>query len=625
MNLILLACVLLPLIGLSAIMFADNNEHKIAAITLWTTRLNGIFVVALLSLWALSGYRPYEYQWFVLFQQDGYQFPVLFYLDKIGAAYLFCVWAIFAIIIKYCRVYMHREAGYQRFFITIFGFAFGLNLIVLSGSIDMLFAGWEVVGISSFLLIAFYRHRPQPVRNALRAYTIYRFCDVGLLMGAWMSHLLFHESQHFSQIAGLFENQTIEPAGYAALSLLSWLIILAASGKSAQFPFCFWLPRAMEGPTPSSAIFYGALSIHLGVFLLLRTMPIWSFHFLPRLFVFGIGAATVVIATLSERTQSNIKGQVAYSSIAQVGLMFVELSLGLETLVLLHFMSNAFLRCYQLLVSPSIVAHLLRVEGAVNSDFYIYNKQKVQFLPVSIREVLPEVLQNTLYVFALQEGHLELFVRKLLWEPLKNLGASLNRIGASVKWATGGALMLWSAIAVSDVSGDAGSNLSMPVSLLMVLVSASAFSQKHSPFKVWNGVALSSFLAGLAVWLMVPSATFDVLLFLSGIVPSWLLGLVVMSKMLKDDPFATSSFRYRALAEIQPGQSLLLFLSFLGLVGFPITPAFLGEDLLLSHASGQHPWLALPITVAFVVNGIAAARVFMRLCMGRPVEVQGQI
>ena len=187
------------------------------------------------------------------------------------------------------------------------------------------------------------------------------------------------------------------------------------------------------------------------------------------------------------------------------------------------------------------------------------------------------------------------------------------------------ALVAWLAIAVSEVSGVAGSYLSMPVSLLMVLVSASAFSQKHSPFKVWNGVAMSSFLAGLAVWLMVPNATFDVMLFLSGIVPSWLLGLVVMSKMLKGDPFASSSFRYRALAEIQPGLSLLLFLSFLGLVGFPITPAFLGEDLLLSHASGQHPWFALPITIAFVVNGIAAARVFMRLCMGRPVEVREHI
>ncbi|OAI20907.1 NADH-quinone oxidoreductase subunit E [Methylomonas lenta] len=621
MNVLLLACVLLPLLGLSLIFLSDGNEHKIARISLWVTRAMSLSIIALLALWALSGFKAYEYQWFVLYQQDDYQFPLLFYLDRVGAAYLFCVGMIFTIIVKYCRVYMHRDAGYQRFFQTIFTFAFGLNVIVLAGSIDMLFAGWEVVGISSFLLIAFYRHRWQPVRNALRAYTIYRLCDVGLLMGAWMSHMLFHESQHFSQMAGLFD-QAIEPAGYAALSVLSWLIILAASGKSAQFPFCFWLPRAMEGPTPSSAIFYGALSIHLGVFLLLRTMPIWSFNFLPRLMIFSIGLLTVIVASLSEKTQSNIKGQVAYASIAQVGFMFIELSLGLETLVLLHFMSNAFLRCYQLLVSPSIVAHLLRVEGAVDTDFYIKDQRKLQYLPNSLRDVLPDVLQNTLYVFALQEGQLELLVRNMLWEPLKKLGRTLNQVSAWIKWLTVLALLVWLLIAVAEVSGVAGTYLSMPVSLLMVLVSASAFSQKHSPFKVWNSIAISSFLAALAVWLMVPSALFDLFLFLSGIVPAWLLGLLAMYFLLKNDNFAESSFRYRAFSETRPGLSLLLFLSFLGLVGFPITPAFLGEDLLLSHASSQHPWFAAPITIAFVVNGIAAARVFMRLCMGRPVEVK---
>ncbi|HEY8095792.1 MAG TPA: proton-conducting transporter membrane subunit, partial [Methylobacter sp.] len=90
---------------------------------------------------------------------------------------------------------------------------------------------------------------------------------------------------------------------------------------------------------------------------------------------------------------------------------------------------------------------------------------------------------------------------------------------------------------------------------------------------------------------------------------------------LKNENFAGSPFAYRALAETQPKLSLLLFLSFLGLVGFPISPAFLGEDLLLSHASSHAPWFALPITIAFVINGIAAARVFQRLCMGRPTEL----
>ena len=98
-------------------------------------------------------------------------------------------------------------------------------------------------------------------------------------------------------------------AGYASLLLLSSLILIAASGKSAQFPFCFWLPRAMEGPTPSSAIFYGALSVHLGVFLLLRTTPIWSYHYITRFIVFAIGLLTVIVANISEKRSRISRGK----------------------------------------------------------------------------------------------------------------------------------------------------------------------------------------------------------------------------------------------------------------------------------------------------------------------------
>jgi len=621
MNALLLTCQFIPLLGFLLVFLSDRNEKKIATISFWCSHALGISTAGLFILWAAAGFPGYEYEWFTLYETGEYRFPILFYLDRVGAVYLFCVWAIFSVIVKYCRVYLHREAGYKRFFLTIFAFVFGLNMVILSGSIDMLFAGWEIVGIASFLLIAFYRHRVQPVRNALRAYTIYRFCDIGLLLGSWMSHLLFHESQHFSQLANLFNNPAMPPAGYGSLLLLSWLILIAASGKSAQFPFCFWLPRAMEGPTPSSAIFYGALSVHLGVFLLLRTTPIWSYHYFTRFIVFSIGLLTVIVAAISEKTQSNIKGQVAYASITQVGFMFIELALGLETLVLIHFLGNAFLRCYQLLVSPSIVAHLLRVEGAADTDFYIKNSgSKFQFLPASIRNTLPEVLQNTLYVFSLQEGNLELIVRSVLWEPLKRVGATINRMNPWLKLlsACGAFALFWLPIAAIGINTK---YLAIPISVFMVLASLSAFSQKHSPFRVWNAIGLSSILAGVAVWFLNPDAWFDVAIFTSGIIPAWILGLATLAALLKNDNFAETPFAYRAMAETQPKLSLLLFLSFLGLVGFPISPAFLGEDLLLSHASNHAPWFALPITMAFVINGIAAARVFQRLCMGRPTEL----
>ncbi|MEQ1545336.1 proton-conducting transporter membrane subunit [Methyloglobulus sp.] len=620
MNGLMLASLLLPLLGFLLIFLSPNKEKKIAAISFWCSHAMGVAIVSLVVLWVKNDFPNHEFEWFTLYAADDYKFPILLYFDRISAVYLGCVWAIFSIIVKYCLVYLHRESGYKRFFLTIFSFVFGLNLVILSGSIDILFAGWEIVGMSSFLLIAFYRHRVQPVRNSLRAYTVYRFCDIGLLLGSWMSHLLFHESQHFSQLANLFNHASFPPAGYGSLLLLSTLIIIGASGKSAQFPFCFWLPRAMEGPTPSSAIFYGALSVHLGVFLLLRTDPIWSYHYLTRFLVFMIGLLTVVIASVSEKTQSNIKGQIAYASITQVGFMFIELSLGLDTLVLVHFLGNAFLRCYQLLVSPSIVAHLLRLEGSADTDFYINSKAKFSFLPVSIRNTLPEVLQNTLYVFSLQEGNLELVIRALVWEPLKRMGVAINNTNPWVKALFGLAGAMLILFAFEGVGVDR-KYLSIPIAVGMVFASLSAFGQQNKPVSVWNAITLSSILAGIAVLFINPLAKLDVAIFLSGIIPAWLLGIIVLHKLLKNQDPSESLFTYQAMAETQPRLSLLLFISFLCLVGFPISPAFLGEDLLLSHATSHDPWFALPITIAFIINGIAGARVFQRLCMGRPTEI----
>lgn len=619
MNALLLACQLLPLLGLILLAVFGRREKQIAAISSWGTYTLGGSIALLLLAWAFTGFSAHEYLWFTLYTHHGdYALPLSFYLDGISAAYLFCTWVIFSLIVRYCRYYLHRDPGYRRFFLTIFGFVFGLNMVILSDSLDMLFAGWEIVGISSFLLIAFYRHRLQPIRNALRAYTIYRFCDIGLLLGAWYSHVLFHGSDHFSALAPLFSNPAQPPAGAMALFVLSLLIVIAACGKSAQFPYCFWLPRAMEGPTPSSAIFYGALSVHLGVFLLLRTQPIWEYLFITRLMVFVIGLLTVIAAGISEKTQSNIKGQIAYASITQVGFMFMELALGLEYLVILHFLGNAFLRCYQLLVSPSIVAHLLRVEGAADTDLAIGNGTMKQWLPISLREVLPEVLQNTLQVLSLQEFNLERLVKAVLWDSLKRAGAAVNN--ADFRRLPG--LVLGGLLASGVLLLLGREYLAGPVAVAMILASLSGFSQKHNVFKVWNAIGLSCLLAGCAIWLLRAEAGRDVALFLSGIIPAWLLGLAAMAAMLQGENYTEAPFLYRAMAEKKPGLSLLLFFSFLGLAGFPISPAFLGEDLLFYHASGQYAWVVALIAIAFVLNGIAAAGVFQRLCMGRPVELR---
>src|SRR5262249_26334603 len=143
-------------------------------------------------------------------------------------------------------------AGFFRFFVLLHLFAFGSLLAFAAGSFDLLVGGWEIVGITSVLLIGFFQLRPAPVENALRVFAIYRASDIGLLVGVFALH-------HLARTATFSTGVPVLKGHYLIVCLL---FLLPASGKAAQVPFSGWLPRAMEGPTPSSAIFYGAISIH---------------------------------------------------------------------------------------------------------------------------------------------------------------------------------------------------------------------------------------------------------------------------------------------------------------------------------------------------------------------------
>src|SRR5262249_14503158 len=150
------------------------------------------------------------------------------------------------------------DPGFKRFYYTVLLFFIGLSLIILAGNFEVLLLGWEFIGISSVLLIAFYRDRFLPARNALKVFSVYRIADAFLLVALWYAHHIFEKSVNFSEFSGIVSQHGDQ------LVLLGLFLLMAALIKSAQFPFSYWLPRAMEGPTTSSAIFYGALSVHMG-------------------------------------------------------------------------------------------------------------------------------------------------------------------------------------------------------------------------------------------------------------------------------------------------------------------------------------------------------------------------
>jgi NADH-quinone oxidoreductase subunit L len=322
-----------------------------------------------------------------------------------------------ALVNAFAGKYLHREPGFTRFFVLLALFGTGMNLMVLAGSIDVLFAGWEFVGISSTLLIGFFHERANAVKAALRAFTTYRICDVGLLAAAVVVHRAVGSGDFEQLFAGAWPHGAcLVPAGTALA--VSLLLIFAAMGKSAQVPFSGWLPRAMEGPTPSSAIFYGALSIHAGAYVLLRCEPLLEAAPAARALLVAIGVGTALHAAVVGSVQTDLKSMLAYASMTQAGIIFAEIGLGLRVVALVHIVSHAILRSLQILRSPSALHDRHALAAALGG-----HPGAASWSPLRL---LPAALQRRLYRVALDRGYEEMAVMRGVVEPALRLFERLD-------------------------------------------------------------------------------------------------------------------------------------------------------------------------------------------------------
>lgn len=267
----------------------------------------------------------------------GQEFPLGLRADGLSLVMMSLTAALVGVVVVFSRRYMHRDPGFHRFFFLLNLFGAGAMLLFSAASYDLIAVGWELVCTASFLLVAFYQTREAPARGALYMLGVYRFCDIGFFTGIALLHR-FHGAL------------TAEAATAVALCFL-----LAAMGKSGQFPFSDWLPRAMEGPTPSSAIFYGALSVHAGAYLLLRARPILDASPWAWVAVVAVGAVTAVQGALVGRVCPDAKTSLAYATMTQLGLIFVEIGLGFDRLALWHIAGHAVLRTAQFLQAPSLL------------------------------------------------------------------------------------------------------------------------------------------------------------------------------------------------------------------------------------------------------------------------------
>ena len=195
MELLLQLFVLLPFLGyIISLFIPEKMERTLSAVAYSTVGVYLLALIAFTANWLIGPHKALNLKDVIIYQSEEYEFYIDFYFDRITAIFAFVGGFLTFLITIYSRVYLHRENGYKRFFNTILFFFLGYNITVFSGNFETLFMGWEVLGISSFLLIAFYRERYLPVKNALKVFFIYRIGDIGLLLAMWLSHHLWHEN-----------------------------------------------------------------------------------------------------------------------------------------------------------------------------------------------------------------------------------------------------------------------------------------------------------------------------------------------------------------------------------------------------------------------------------------------
>jgi len=269
--------------------------------------------------------------------------------DVLASVMLCVVGVVSAMVVTFSVGYMADDPAQVRYFALLSAFTAAMSGLVLSTSLVGLFASWELVGVCSYLLIGFWYRKPSAANAAMKAFLVTRVGDVGFLLGI---ALLFAET-NTSDIAAINAAAAGLPAGVATLAAL--MLFTGAAGKSAQFPLHIWLPEAMEGPTPVSALIHAATMVAAGVFLVARMWPVFEASAAALDVMLWIGLITALGAALAAVAQRDIKRVLAYSTISQLGFMFVALGAGAWQIAMFHLVTHAAFKALLFLGSGSVI------------------------------------------------------------------------------------------------------------------------------------------------------------------------------------------------------------------------------------------------------------------------------
>jgi NADH:ubiquinone oxidoreductase subunit 5 (subunit L)/multisubunit Na+/H+ antiporter MnhA subunit len=326
----------------------EGGERFTARVVFWSVFLSLLLLLAL-DVEALLTGAPGQQVFGRWLGSGSYQVLISFTLDPLGLAMATLVALLCLLAIRFSVNYMHREAGFQRFFLVLSLFTGAMLLIVMAGNAVLTFIGWELAGVSSYLLIAYAYDRPTATGNATRAFVTNRIGDAGFVLAIALCFLWLGGVEWPTLFAASARLETL------SVGLVAFGFLLAALAKSGQLPFAGWIARALEGPTPSSAIFYGAVMVHAGVYLMIRLEPLLQQAPAVLVLLMVIGLATAIYGWLVGLAQTDVKSSLMFSTTAQEGLMFFECGLGWFDLAAWHLAAHAVWRTYQFLHAPAMM------------------------------------------------------------------------------------------------------------------------------------------------------------------------------------------------------------------------------------------------------------------------------
>src|SRR6187399_2757073 len=298
---------------------------------------------------------PIVHNYFVWIQAGAFQANFGFLLDHLSGLMILIVTGVGFLIHVYSTAYMHDDPGFYRFFAYLNLFMFSMLTLVLANNYLLMFVGWEGVGLCSYLLIGFWFKKQSATDAGKKAFIVNRVGDFGFILATMLIFWTF-KSVDYGQVYAAASSFPVEPLGVVGtITAICLLMFVGATGKSAQIPLYVWLPDAMEGPTPVSALIHAATMVTAGVYMIARSGLLFDRAPGALLVVACIGAATAIFAASIALVQTDIKKVLAYSTVSQLGYMFLACGVGAYGAAVFHLMTHAFFKALLFLGAGSVI------------------------------------------------------------------------------------------------------------------------------------------------------------------------------------------------------------------------------------------------------------------------------